>query len=310
MALLQNTRERATISSRDNLGLLLGMVAVLAFSLTLPITRYLTHYLTTPEIGLGRSCLAAIGAVIVLLATRQRFPTKKQWIQLAVTSSGIAFGFPLLTALGMKTVPASHGGIVLGSLPLATALIGCLLSRERPSLAFWAVALVGFGLVFAFSLYSHGGTADLSFYAGDFALIGAVVMAGLGYAQGGILARSLGGWQVICWTLVASLPLLIPTTIATTSWSHFAAMRFEPWAAFAFLALVNSLIGFFFWYQALAIGGIARVSQIQLLQPFFTWIFAVWFLGEEFSVITLIFTALTVAVVMVGKRTPIRYVRA
>lgn len=306
MTLLQNTGAQATNSSRENLGLLLGMAAVLAFSLTLPITRYLTHYLSTWEIGLGRSCLAAIGAVIVLLATRQRFPTKKQWVQLAITASGIAFGFPLLTALGMKTVPASHGGIVLGSLPLATALLGCLLSRERPSAAFWIIALIGFGLVFSFSLYSHGGTADLSFYVGDFALIGAVVMAGLGYAQGGILARSLGGWQVICWTLVTSLPLLIPATVMMTSWSHFAAMQLEPWAAFAFLALVNSLVGFFFWYQALAIGGIARVSQIQLLQPFFTWIFAVWFLGEEFSVITLVFTALTVTVVMVGKRTPIR----
>ncbi|MCF1450823.1 DMT family transporter [Agrobacterium vitis] len=306
MALLQNAGTRATTSLHENLGLVLGTIAVLAFSLTLPITRYLTQYLNTWEIGLGRSCLAAIGAVLVLLATRQRLPSRQQWGRLALTASGIAFGFPLLTALGMKTVPASHGGIVLGSLPLATALIGCLLSRERPSVSFWLVALVGFVLVFTFSLFSHGGTADLSFYAGDVALIGAVVMAGLGYAQGGILARSLGGWQVICWTLVASLPLLIPATIATASWNDFAALPIVPWAAFAFLALVNSLIGFFFWYQALAIGGIARVSQVQLLQPFFTWLFAVWFLGEAFSFITLVFTALTVAVVVVGKRTSVR----
>ncbi|XUY29523.1 DMT family transporter [Agrobacterium sp. rho-8.1] len=306
MAILQNAGARTTTSAHENIGLLLGTIAVLAFSLTLPITRYLTHYLSTWDIGLGRSCLAAIGAVFVLIVTRQRLPTRRQWGRLALTASGIAFGFPLLTALGMKTVPASHGGIVLGSLPLATALIGCLLSKERPSFAFWVVALVGFALVFIFSLYSQGGTADLSFYTGDLALIGAVVMAGIGYAQGGILARSLGGWQVICWTLAASLPLLIPATIATASWDNFAALPLMPWAAFAFLALVNSLIGFFFWYQALAIGGIARVSQVQLLQPFFTWLFAVWFLGEDFSLVTLVFTALTIATVIVGKRTLVR----
>ncbi|QNT77824.1 DMT family transporter [Entomobacter blattae] len=305
MTIIKQTNGNISTLSNENLGLLLGTIAVIAFSLTLPITRYLTYFLNTWEIGLGRTFLAAIGAVIILFIKPQPLPNKKQWGQLAITASGIAFGFPLLTALGMKTVPASHGGIVLGSLPLATALIGCLLSKERPSIAFWSVAFIGFGIVCIFSIYSNGGLSDISFYTGDFALIGAVIMAGLGYAQGGILARSLGGWQVICWTLIVSLPLLIPITIIAVNWNDFAKMPLQPWLAFCFLALVNSLIGFFFWYKSLAIGGIARVSQIQLLQPFFTWLFAVVFLGEMFSMVTLFFTVLTMLIVMLSKKTPI-----
>lgn len=290
----------------ENLGLLLGLAAVSAFALTLPITRYLTQYLSVWEIGLGRSLLAAIAAAGILVATRQKLPNRQQLLRLCVTASGIAFGFPILTAVGMQTVPASHGGIVLGSLPLATALIGCFLSGERPSLPFWLVAAAGFALVTAFSLLDHGGSLDLSFYTGDLALLGAVALAGLGYAQGGMLARSLGGWQVICWTLVVALPLLVPLTFTMTDFSGFSGLPGTGWAAFAFLALVNSLIGFFWWYKGLAIGGIARVSQVQLLQPFLTFFFAVVFLGEHLSWIALAFTAATVAVVMVSKRMPVK----
>jgi drug/metabolite transporter (DMT)-like permease len=297
--------EARAAPSRENLGMALGLLAVAAFALTLPITRYLTGYLSVWEIGLGRTTVAAVAAVGILVATRQPLPSWSDTKKLMITASGISFGFPLLTALGMETVPASHGGIVLGGLPLATAIIGCFLAGERPSLKFWLVALLGFGLVVLFSAINHRGSLDLNFYVGDLALLGAVLMAGLGYAQGGVLARTLGGWQVICWTLTVSLPLVLLIVVPMSSLQDFQAMPATGWAAFLFLALVNSLVGFFFWYRGLALGGIARVSQIQLLQPFFTFLFAVLFLGEAASPVALVFTVLIVATVVMSKRTPI-----
>lgn len=288
----------------EQLGMMLGFLAVSAFSLTLPATRYLTQFMSSWEIGLGRTVVAAAAAALVLVVMRQSWPNKDQLRKLLITASGISFGFPVLTAVGMKTVPASHGGIVLGTLPLATALIGTFLSGERPSGRFWLVSIIGFLIVAVFTFVMHEGVG-LGLYLGDLALLGAVIMAGLGYAQGGQLAKTMGGWQVICWTLVVSLPILIVPTYLLFDFNHLNTLPVMGWVSFLFLALINSLIGFFFWYHALAIGGIARVSQTQLLQPFLTFFFAVAFLGEAFSWLALVFTGLIVATIIVSKRTPI-----
>lgn len=291
---------------RESFGILLGFLAVSAFALTLSITRYLTGYLSIWDIGLGRSALAALAAVAILTATRQKFPSGSDLIRLAITASGIAFGFPVLTAIGMQTVPASHGGIVLGSLPLSTAIFGCLLSNERPLIAFWVTAILGFGVVVAFSLSGHDGRTGFSIHVGDVALFGAVAIVGLSYAQGGLLARTLGGWQVICWTLVVSLPLLVPLILLLGSWNSFSSLPPQGWLSFLFLSLVNSLIGFFFWNKALAMGGIARVSQVQLLQAFLTIFFSVIFLGESVSATTLTFCGVTVLIVMINRKMTIK----
>ena len=293
------------MAKNENLGYGLGLMAVMAFGLTLPITKYLTPYLSVWDIGFGRSLLAAVVATGILFVLRQPWPTPGQWVRLAVVTSGIAFGFPVLTAVGMETVPSSHGGVILGGLPLATALSGCFLSRERPSWLFWLVALTGFLTIAIYSMISAGGTADLALYRGDLALLGAVLFAGLGYAQGGLLARELGGWQVICWTLVVSLPLLIPLTLIYGDWSSFQAMPLSAWAAFCFLALINSLVGFFFWYRALAIGGVAKISQIQLLQTFFTFGFAALWLGETITLVMTVFLVITIVIVWISKKIPV-----
>lgn len=293
------------MAKNENLGYGLGLMAVMAFGLTLPITKYLTPYLSVWDIGFGRSLLAAVVATGILFVLRQPWPTPGQWVRLAVVASGIAFGFPVLTAVGMETVPSSHGGVILGGLPLATALSGCFLSRERPSWLFWLVALTGFLTIAIYSMISAGGTADLALYRGDLALLGAVLFAGLGYAQGGLLARELGGWQVICWTLVVSLPLLIPLTLIYGDWSSFQAMPLSAWAAFCFLALINSLVGFFFWYRALAIGGVAKISQIQLLQTFFTFGFAALWLGETITLVMTVFLVITIVIVWISKKIPV-----
>ena len=293
------------MAKNENLGYGLGLMAVMAFGLTLPITKYLTPYLSVWDIGFGRSLLAAVVATGILFVLRQPWPTPGQWVRLAVVASGIAFGFPVLTAVGMETVPSSHGGVILGGLPLATALSGCFLSRERPSWLFWLVALTGFLTIAIYSMISAGGTTDLALYRGDLALLGAVLFAGLGYAQGGLLARELGGWQVICWTLVVSLPLLIPLTMIYGDWSSFQAMPLSAWAAFCFLALINSLVGFFFWYRALAIGGVAKISQIQLLQTFFTFGFAALWLGETITLVMTVFLVITIVIVWISKKIPV-----
>lgn len=296
---------KVALLTKENTGYILGLLAVIAFSLTLPITKYLTDYLSIWDIGIGRSLLAALAAGLILIVYKQKPPTPHQWVRLCVVASGIAFGFPVLTALGMQSVPSSHGGIILGGLPLATAIIGCFLSGERPSARFWILAISGFSVIAAYSIISAGNVSDISVYAGDFALLGAVLFAGLGYAQGGLLARELGGWQVICWTIVVSLPLLIPLTFYSVDFSAFAILPIFSWTVFAFLALINSLVGFFFWYKALAIGGVSKVSQIQLLQTFFTFGFAALWLGEAITPEMFIFLVITIAIVWLSKQTPI-----
>ena len=294
-----------TSGLNTQIGFLLGFIAVSAFALTLPITKFLTPVLSIWDIGLGRSLLAAVAALLILILKRQPVPSKLNLVKLCITASGIAFGFPVLTAVGMQSVPASHGGIVLGGLPLATALMGCFLSSERPSVRFWLVSLTGFAVIAVFSLTRQGGVSDLSFYTGDLALVGAVLFAGLGYAQGGILARELGGWQVICWTLVVSLPLLVVTSVWLVDVDNFKDLSFDTWSAFLFLSLVNSLIGFFFWYGGMALGGVARVSQIQLLQTFLTILFSALWLEEVIDTTTFIFMCVTVFIVWLSKRTPV-----
>ena len=293
------------LAVQENLGYGLGLMAVLAFSLTLPITKYLTPFLSIWDIGFGRSLLAAIVAAVILLAYKQPWPSRSQLLKLCIVASGIAFGFPVLTALGMQSVPSSHGGVILGGLPLATALVGCFLSGERPSWLFWLVALSGFMAIALYSMVSAGAATDLALYSGDFALLGAVLFAGLGYAQGGLLAREMGGWQVICWTLVVSLPLLLPLTWIYGDWSAFQVLSVSGWAAFAFLAVLNSLVGFFFWYKALALGGVAKISQVQLLQTFFTFIFAALWLGEDITLIMVVFLIITLIIVWLSKKIPV-----
>ena len=288
-----------------NYGLFLGFVAVAAFSLTLPITRALTSDLSVWDISLGRSALAALAAAIILIVTRQKWPNKRQLLKLCIVISGITFGFPILTAVGMKTVPASHGGIVLGGLPLVTALFGRFLSSERPSSSFWVVAVAGFAIIVCFIVMTEG-TQNLALYTGDLALVGAVIMASLGYAQGGILARELGGWQVICWTLVVSLPLLVPITFYVISFENFQQLSASGWMIFVFLSFVNSLIGFFLFYKGMALAGVAHVSQVQLLQPFMTLLFAVAFLGEPMTLTVFLFTAAIVGVVVLSKRMDVK----
>jgi drug/metabolite transporter (DMT)-like permease len=254
---------RSTVLS-TRAGLWWGLLGVFAFSFTLPFTRIAIGGLSPLFIGSGRAVVAALLAGIALAATRQRPPTRTQWARLAIVAGGVVAGFPLLTSFAMTTTPASHGAVVIGLLPAATAVAVVLRTRERPVRSFWIFALLGAAAAVVFAALQNGGLGSLT--GADFLLFGAVIAAAIGYAEGGLLARELGSWQTVSWALIVTAPLMAVLTVVSVIQQPPAATPVQ-WLAFAYLAAVSMFLGFFAWYRGLAIGPMAQVSQIQLVQP-------------------------------------------
>ena len=287
--------------SNESKGMILGFLGVAAFGLTLPATRFIVPYFDPIFIGLGRAVIASVVAAFILIATRQSRPTRHQLMQLSVVALGVVLGFPVLTAWAMETVPASHGGVVLGVLPLATAAAAVIVSKEKPSVGFWIFSLIGSIVVVTYSLLQGFG----SFQLGDLLLIGAILSAGLGYALGGKLSKELGGWQVICWALVISFPFIIFPAWMQAPEENFSNLPLNVLLSFLYLALVSQLFGFFLWNKGLALGGIARVSQTQLMQPFVTLLASAYLINETVSLQTILFAVLVVCIVAIGKKMPV-----
>ena len=287
--------------SNESKGMILGFLGVAAFGLTLPATRFIVPYFDPIFIGLGRAVIASVVAAFILIATRQSRPTRHQLMQLSVVALGVVLGFPVLTAWAMETVPASHGGVLLGVLPLATAVAAVIVSREKPSAGFWIFSLIGSIVVVTYSLLQGFG----SFQLGDLLLIGAILSAGLGYALGGKLSKELGGWQVICWALVISFPFIIFPAWMQAPEENFSNLPLNVLLSFLYLALVSQLFGFFLWNKGLALGGIARVSQTQLMQPFVTLVASAYLINETVSLKTILFAVLVVCIVAIGKKMPV-----
>ena len=277
----------------------LGLISVAAFAMTLPAAKILAGDLSALQVGFFRSVLAAFAAIPFLILGRAKLPTRSQIKRMLLTSTGIVYGFPILTALGMQYVPVSHGGVVLAALPLSTAIFGTLITGTRPSQMFWVVSSLGFLVVMTYTVINSN-VSDI--YIGDLALLGAVMLAGFGYAQGGALSKELPGWQVMCWTLVISLPVLLPVSLWLYDGEAIANLPGQGVAALLFLALVNSLLGFFSWNRALALGGIQRISQLQLLQPFFTFAFSIWLMGELWNWLTPAACVVVIVLVWLSKR--------
>ncbi|QHF30073.1 DMT family transporter [Pseudomonas sp. R32] len=286
------------MSSRENTGMVLGLLGVIIFSLTLPMTRIVVQELHPLLNGLGRALLAAIPAAALLLWRREKWPTWAQIKGLSLVALGVILGFPVLSAWAMQSVPASHGALVNGLQPLCVAVYAAWLSHERPSKAFWACAALGSALVLAYAMIMGAG----QIHAGDLLMLAAIAVGGLGYAEGGRLAREMGGWQVICWALVLSAPLLLGPVLYLAL-QHQGPVSAKAWWAFGYVSLFSQFIGFFAWYAGLALGGIARVSQIQLLQIFFTIALSALFFGEQVEPITWVFAAGVIATVVLGRKT-------
>jgi drug/metabolite transporter (DMT)-like permease len=290
---------QSTTRGQDTQAYLLGLISVSAFAMTLPAAKLLAGELSALQVGVFRSVLAALAAIPFLLLGRASWPNPSQLKRMLLTSTGIVYGFPILTALGMQYVPVSHGGVVLAALPLSTAIFGTLITGNRPSKIFWLVSGLGFVVVAGYTVL----TTPLSgLYLGDLALLGAVLLAGFGYAQGGALSKTLPGWQVMCWTLVISLPVLLPASVWLYDATALSRLSGQGLGALLFLALVNSLLGFFSWNRALALGGIQRISQLQLLQPFFTFVFAMALMDESWNWGTPAVCAVVIVLVWLAKR--------
>ena len=285
-------------SRRDQVGLLLGFVGMAIFGGTLPATRLAVSAIDPAALTAMRTAIAGACSLLLLIALRRPLPPRALWPQLLVAMLCVAILFPLLMSEGMVRVDASHGGVVLGVLPIATALVAVAITHERPRPLFWIASLTGAALVIAFALRQGGGTLS----TGDLFLFAAVAIAAIGYAFSGRLTSQMPGWEVISWALVIALPVALPAAWLTMP-ADIMQVPASPMLGLLYVALFSQWIGFFAWNAGLAMGGIARVSQVQLLQPFVTFALAAFFNGETITWQIVGFAAAVVATVAISTRT-------
>ncbi|RUU16208.1 DMT family transporter [Mesorhizobium sp. M7A.T.Ca.TU.009.01.3.2] len=274
-----------------------GFIGVLIFSGSLPATRVAVKDFDPTFLTSARAAIAGLLGLALLLLFRQKRPERGDLLSLVIVALGVVVGFPLLTALALKHVTTAHSIIFVGLLPLATAIFGVLRGGDRPRPAFWLFSCIGSALVAGFAL-TQGVTASP---VGDGLMLAAIIACGLGYAEGAALSRRLGGWQVICWALVLSLPIMLVLTLMTMPPS-FDGVGVSAWIGLSYVSLFSMLIGFVFWYRGLAQGGIAAVGQLQLLQPFFGLALAATLLHEQVSPLMVVVTVGVVLCVVGAKQ--------
>ena len=285
------------IVNKETKGMLIGFIGILIFSLTLPISKIAVLSFDPYFIAFGRATLAGLVALAYLLYKKERIPSKSDFMKFAVISLGVVFGFPIFTTVAMTEGSSSHGAVILGMMPLASTVIGVIRFKERPSLGFWLVSLLGAALVVAYALLKNAG----SFTYIDGLLVLGGICACVGYVEGGELSRKMNPRSVISWALVISLPINIVMSYFTFEMQYLHAGSMA-WIILIYLSLFPMFIGFFFWYEGLAIGGIARVSQVQLIQPFCTLVVASILLGDALTIMNLVFASLVISTVILGKR--------
>ncbi|WP_072373510.1 DMT family transporter [Hyphomicrobium sp. NDB2Meth4] len=266
-----------------------GLLGVVIFSGSLPATRVAIGDFSPLFLTSARAVIAAVLAAALLVALRQITPDRRDLGPLAVVGLGVVMGFPLLTALALQHMTSAHAIVFVGLLPLATAVFGVLRGGERPKPVFWLFSALGSATVTGFAIFNSGAGSLI----GDLMMVGAILLCGLGYAEGARLSRRLGGWQVISWALLLALPIMAAVALTTMpgSWERIHG---PAWIALAYVSIFSMLVGFVFWYRGLALGGIAGVSQLQLLQPFFGFLLAALLLHEPVSWLMIAATALVV----------------
>lgn len=274
-----------------------GFLGMLIFSGSLPATRLAVMDFDPVFLTVSRAAIAGLVAAGMLVLMKQKRPKRADAVPLLLVALGVVVGFPLLTALALQHATAAHSTVYVALLPLVTALFGVLRAGERPRPAFWFFSILGSVLVAGFA-FSGGSSSSM---AGDVFMLGAIVVCGLGYAEGAKLSRKLGGWQVICWALVFSLPLMFVMSVVLRPVT-FVGIGSPAWAGLAYVSLFSMLIGFIFWYRGLAQGGIAAVGQLQLLQPFISMLLAAVLLGETVSAAMLVISVLVIFCVFGGRR--------
>ena len=274
-----------------------GLLGVVIFSGSLPATRVAVGGFSPLFLTSARAVIAALLGLALLWALRQKRPDRADLGSLAIVALGVVVGFPLFTALALQHITSAHSIVFIGLLPLCTAIFGVFRGGERPRAAFWLFSILGGLLVAGFAL-ANSGSASLT---GDLLMVAAILLCGLGYAEGAALSRRLGGWQVISWALLLSLPPMAAIALATppAAWGGIGA---GAWLGLAYVSVFSMLVGFVFWYRGLALGGIAAVGQLQLLQPFFGLALAGLLLGEQVAWSMIAVSALVVLCVAGAKR--------
>jgi drug/metabolite transporter (DMT)-like permease len=282
--------------SRETIGYFLGLVGVAIFGATLPATRLAVADLAPWFVTMGRAAVAGLLALALLTLLRRPLPPRELRSDLVLASAALVIGFPGLVGLAMQTVPASQGGVVLGVLPLATAIAGAVFAGDRPRWPFWAWSCAGAALVLAFTFRESG----FVMAQGNIYLLAAVGVTGLGYVFSARVSRRMPGWETISWCCVIALPVTLPAALWLQP-ADFGAVGKAAWAGFAYVAVMSQYIGFFAWNAGLAMGGVAQVSQTQLLQTFVTLAVSAVVLGERIDGATIIFAVAVVGVVLAGR---------
>ncbi|MER1708996.1 DMT family transporter [Proteus mirabilis] len=273
-----------------------GLLGVIIFSSSLPATRVAVLDMDPFFLTFLRASIAGVLAIMLIYGFREKYPQVSQIKSLIIVSLGVIIGFPLLTAMALQHVTSAHSIVFLGLLPLTTAIFGVLRGGERPRMAFWIFSVLGSLLVMGFALSQSTIVSPTD----DLLMLAAVVVCGLGYAEGAKLTRILGGWQVISWSLVLSLPFMLIASFITMP-ASFTSIGSSAWIALGYVSLFSMLIGFIFWYKGLATGGIAAVGQLQLLQPFFGLGLSAILLHETISPL-MVFITLGVVLCVMGSR--------
>ncbi len=286
--------------SAETRGFIFGFLGVLIFSFTLPMTRIAVAELDTTFVGLGRALVAAVCAGTLLAITRQPLPTLRQFRRLFVVAIGVVVGFPLLSAMALRQVPASHSAIINGLLPMATAVVSVIWDRDRPAPLFWVAAIIGCATVIGFVLIS----GETGFVSGDLAMLGAVLVGSIGYVEGGRMSREIGSWQTICWALVVMAPVLLIPVGASVA-QHGLNASPSAWLSFLYVSVFSMFLGFFAWYRGLALGGITRVGQVQLIQAFLTILWSGLLLGEALTPLMFVAAGIVISMIVIIRRVPI-----
>ncbi|GGG73017.1 transporter [Parapedobacter pyrenivorans] len=282
--IIRNAKERATQ------GWFNGFIGVVLFSGSLPATRIAVLAFDPVFLTVARASIAGLLALGALLVFKENRPTQKQLSPLAFVALGVVVGFPLLSALALQYVTSAHSIIFVGILPVATAVFGIIRGGERPRPIFWLFSILGSLLVVGYAAAQGFSASPI----GDMLMLAAIILCGLGYAEGAKLSKKMGGWQVISWALVLSLPVMLPLSLFYMP-SSIERIGTGAWMGLAYVSLFSMFIGFIFWYRGLAQGGTATIGQLQLLQPFFGLALAASLLHEKVSMGML---AVTVGVIL------------
>ena len=285
-------------------GLLLGFVGVVIFAMTFPMTRLAVGDASAPQMSpafvtAARAALAGLLSIVYLRWVGASVPARQHWAPLALCAAGTVVGFPLCIALALREVESTHAAVVSGITPLGTAVVGALALRQRPSVGFWFCALAGCALVLCFAAWKGGGRL----VPADGWLLLAVMCTAVAYVAGARVSGVIPAQQVICWVVVGSLPLTLPAT--AWWWPVDTTPSLAAWGGLVYVGLFSMWLGFFAWYGGLALGGIVRVSQVQLIQPFLALLFAVPVLREALDPVTVGFSLAVIAVVFVSRRLPV-----